>query len=84
MAEEKEEIKYIEKFYRFTCKDCGMQKEFPDKGDAPRAIGWVSAKGNQYGYCPACGLKHCNTWRAGVKKGIGNQLTLGEVSVNAI
>lgn len=72
MAETKE-VKYIEKFYRFTCKDCGFEKEYSDK-DTAQDYGWAIARGGKVCYCPAHALQHRSTGCKGVQ-----QLTISEV-----
>ncbi len=56
----------VEKFYRFSCKDCPTVSEYPDK-DAAQSRGWAIARGGKNCYCPRCALNHRNTGKCGAK-----------------
>lgn len=82
--EEKEKV-YVEKLYRFTCKDCeelGKRTvvEYPDK-DKAQNHGWAIARGGKVCYCPAHALIHRSTGCKGVPATINTfeQLTISEV-----
>ncbi len=70
---------YIEKFYRFTCADCGIKKEYPDK-DKAQDFGWAIARGGKVCYCPAHALQHRSTGCKGARSSKTLiQLTISEV-----
>ncbi len=82
---EEEKVVYIEKLYRFKCKDCEdrgrpTMAEYSDKDEAQNH-GWAIARGGKVCYCPACALKHRSTGCKGAKKANNTfkQLTIGEV-----
>ncbi|MDE5722186.1 MAG: hypothetical protein K2I30_05560 [Clostridia bacterium] len=77
---EADEVKYIEKFYRFTCKDCGIKKEYSKPKEA-QDFGWAIARGGKACYCPAHALQHRSTGCKGarVKQSATVQLTISEV-----
>lgn len=76
-----EEIIYIEKFYRFKCKDCPTVKEYPNR-DKAQDYGWAIARGGKICYCPACALKHRSIGCKGAKSGNNafKQLTINGVA----
>ena len=84
--EKKEEV-YIEKLYRFKCKDCekllGKETvvEYSDKDEAQNH-GWAIARGGKVCYCPAHAFAHRSTGCKGVKvaKSAFKQLTISEVA----
>lgn len=80
MTEAKTEVKYIEKFYRLTCKDCGFKKEYSNPKEA-QDYGWAIARGGKVCYCPAHALQHRSTGCKGVQvtNGAVQQLTISEV-----
>jgi len=74
----------IEKFYRFTCADCGFARDYKDK-DEPRNRGWAVSHGEKNCYCPACAFKHRNTGCKGTQKTKPNvkQIEISEVQDSA-
>lgn len=73
----------VEKFYRFSCKDCRTKAEYPDK-DAARAMGWALARGEKECYCPRCAFNHRNTGKGGAKAyGSAEQIVISEVRDSA-
>lgn len=72
----------VEKFYRFSCKDCPTIKEYPDKDEA-QAHGWAIARGGKTCYCPRCALNHRNTGKGGAKSKTDIQLLIDGVKDSA-
>ncbi len=68
----------IQKLYKFTCADCGLEVIHQDR-DAARKRGWAIARDGKTCYCPACALKHRNAGRKSAQAMSGEQLSFGGV-----